>query len=179
MKKIVVYCHGYGSSPKTDKVARIAAAGFETLAYPINIDPDVSIKELVHNIMFDLLLDQQLMNAEIELVFVGTSLGGWYANKLGNIFGAKHICVNPAYNPQTALTQFGVSQEILDKYSSIEVNELTSLFIAEDDEVIDLVGGIKSGEFDIENAARVVFTKGGHRYNGVEFDAVTELLKVI
>lgn len=178
MKKIVVYCHGYGSSPKTDKVSRLIAAGFETYGFPINIDPEVSIPKLADDVM-NLLLDQKRMNAEIELVFVGTSLGGWYANKLGALFGAKSVCINPAFNPAESLGMFNVPATVTAKYEPMKVSPLTYLFIAEDDEVIDLVGGIKSGSFVIDAAAKTVITKGGHRYNGPEFDAVAELLHKI
>ena len=58
MKKIIVYCHGFGSSAKTDKVERLKVVkDSEVYAWDIDIDPRVSIDALTKSIDDILLTD--------------------------------------------------------------------------------------------------------------------------
>lgn len=160
MKKIIVYCHGYGSSSKTDKVERLRAVeNSEVVAFDINIDPDVSVLYLMNTIT-DYMLTAR-MHEEAELVFVGTSLGAWYANILGNVFRVKTVLINPCYDPKNMLVKYGVDKEILNKYSSMIPNDFSEIIIAADDEVIDY------SNFGYE--ANFV-SAGDHRFNGPEFE---------
>lgn len=178
MKKVFVYCHGYGSSAKTEKVDRMRAAGLEVLACNINIDPNIGISD-VCNMVDDYLLKN--MNAEIELVFVGTSLGGWYASKLAKIYGAKSLLINPAFNPSRLLPTIGVSRDVADKYSDfgvMNVNDDTYLFIATQDEVIDF----SDMEFDkltknVSSCRFFRFMDETHRFNGPGFDFAISVMK--
>lgn len=163
MKKIIVYCHGYGSSSKTDKVERLRAVeNSEVVAFDINIDPNVSVRYLL-NTVTDYMLTTRMHEAA-NLVFVGTSLGAWYANILGNAFRAKTVLINPCYDPKNLLIKYGVDKEILNKYSPIIPNPLTKVFIAQNDEVIDYE------DFDFASGDITFVPSGGHRFNGVEFE---------
>ena len=89
MKKVIVYCHGYASSNKTDKVFRLKKMlpDAEVHAWNIAIDPEISIPYLTGKIDLDILATNPL-EENINLIFVGTSLGGWYASKLADIYKA-------------------------------------------------------------------------------------------
>jgi predicted esterase YcpF (UPF0227 family) len=86
MKKVIVYCHGYGSNTKSGKVQQLKDAGFETYCYKADMDPDIACESLCDNI--DLMLLDYL-HQEIKLIFVGTSLGGWMASKLADCYSAR------------------------------------------------------------------------------------------
>lgn len=160
--KIIFYFHGYASSANTDKVSRLKAVpNSEVYAYDIDIDPSASIPFLTSKISE--VVHKNYNEQNCDIVFVGTSLGGWYANELSKIFGTKSILVNPCYDPCNSLLKYNVSESILNKYHRMEISDRSSVIIAEDDEVIDFSG------FDYD--CDVTFVEsGGHRFNGKEFE---------
>ena len=164
MKKLVVYCHGYASSAKTDKVARLKAKHEHVYAWDINVDPEISLPALEKAIN-DLLVTD--MHDDAELVFVGTSLGGWYASVLAERYDARAIVVNPCYNPQVSLAKYGVSPEILNRYEDMPIARRAEFVIAADDEVLNF-DAIKPAMAH----ALTVSPSGGHRFNGPEFEAL-------
>jgi predicted esterase YcpF (UPF0227 family) len=167
MPKILIYCHGYGSSAKTDKVDRMRAAGFEVYAWNINIDPRISIPELERHV--DDLLHEKF-NQDIDLIFVGTSLGAWYANKLGITYDSKTLLINPLYNPSSTLPKLGVDPELANLYTPMQPTYRDLIVIADDDEHLDF------SYLDPGRARLVRFSTGGHRFNGPEFDQALQLL---
>lgn len=164
MKKLIVYCHGYASSPNTDKVERLCAVkNSEVHAFPIDVDPDVSLPKLCEEID-NLLLED--MHQDAELMFVGTSLGAWYAAYLGLLYSAHSVLINPCYNPSVSLKKYDVATEVLDSYPDMVVPGNSFVVIAKDDDVIDY------SDFSLAKD-RIVFTPtGGHRFNGDEFEDV-------
>lgn len=162
MKKLVVYFHGYGSSANTDKVARLKAKHEHVYAWDIDIDPSVSIPMLVANIN-DVLVTN--MHDEAELVFVGTSLGGWYASVLAVMYDAHAIVVNPCWDPKISLAKYGVSESVLAKYSCMPLTRHAEYVIAADDDVIDFEPVMCAMW-----PALTVSATGGHRFNGPEFE---------
>lgn len=73
-----------------------------------------------------------------KVVFVGTSLGGWYAEELADEFGAKCVVVNPCYSPSRILRRHGLPKTILDSYADMKLSGTTKFFISSNDGVIDL-----------------------------------------
>jgi predicted esterase YcpF (UPF0227 family) len=134
MEKIIIYCHGYGSSSKSSKLQHLKDAGFEAYCFDANINPILAIKELTDNI--DLLLVDNF-NRDVELIFVGTSLGGWMASKLSNLYSTKSIIINPSTNPKISLLKYSVSEEICNLYEPIEYSKKAKYFFAENDEILD------------------------------------------
>lgn len=167
MKKLVVYCHGYNSSAKTDKVDALRNAGFETYAWDIDIDPDVSIPALEHDI--DNLLVGYLHH-DVDLVFVGTSLGAWYASRLADKYNARAILINPAYNPANTLPKVGCDPTTASKYTPISIGKNDDLVYAKDDELIDHCRDWP------EAKSITVHETGGHRFNGKQFETVFKLI---
>jgi len=134
MKKVIVYCHGYGSNTKSGKVQQLKDAGFETYCYKADMDPDIACESLCDNI--DLMLLDYL-HQEIKLIFVGTSLGGWMASKLADCYSASAVIINPSHNPKESLERYGISEEIRNKYTPLVANRHYVYFFGENDEVID------------------------------------------
>ena len=134
MEKLIVYCHGYGSGANSSKLKVLQSAGFNAHCFEADIDPVDAVFHLTNKID-NLLIDH--LNQDIELVFVGTSLGGWMASKLAKMYGAKAVIINPSVDPSTSLLKYGVSKEICEKYSVFAPHEEHKYFFAKYDEVID------------------------------------------
>ncbi|MES2585825.1 MAG: YqiA/YcfP family alpha/beta fold hydrolase [Pseudomonadota bacterium] len=160
MDKLIIYFHGYGSSKESSKVQWLnKASNSRCIAFDIDIDPTISIPKLTHDITMEI-LDEP--NLDEELIFVGTSLGGWYAAKLASIFKCGSVIINPTINPKTSLLKYGVSSQICNNYSDFEFNEDATYFISLDDEVIDHSGLLLT----LENRKSKLFKSyGGHRFH--------------
>lgn len=176
MKKVIFYCHGYGSSSHSDKVRRIEAMGFEVIAHDIDLDPSVSLPQL------DRVVEDWCVGytgtEHVDLVFVGTSLGAWYANKLGHAFGSDTVLINPALDPAQSLGKYGVPEDILQKYAErgpVTFTEQDTVVIAANDEVLSF-----PNTPDWCRPARLLaYPSGGHRFNGPELeDALGRVLGI-
>lgn len=88
----IIYLHGFasiGTSPKSD--ALVAAFGRDCVFSPnLPTDPEQTIaivSEIVARVV------------NFPLIFVGTSLGGFWAHYFAQRFDAACIMVNPSMNP--------------------------------------------------------------------------------
>lgn len=164
----IIYFHGYGSSPNTDKVTELRKHFSEVYAFPIDVDPDKSLPYLEEEI--DHILASNI-NSEKPLVFVGTSLGAWYAGYLASLFHAPAVLINPCFSFGVLKTDLGISEEIKAKYEVIGFQRPaeTTFFIAQNDEVIDFS--------NFHPVGRTIYNKkADHRFNGEPFNEVIELL---
>ncbi|MEO8345295.1 MAG: YqiA/YcfP family alpha/beta fold hydrolase [Betaproteobacteria bacterium] len=98
----LIYLHGFNSSPQTVKGRKIVAA-----AAALGIPPRVYVPTLHHRpavAMRDVCawVDANCMD-HAALSFVGSSLGGYYANWLAEKYGARAIVINPAVRPAITL----------------------------------------------------------------------------
>jgi predicted esterase YcpF (UPF0227 family) len=166
--RTIVYFHGFGSSPTSDKVDRIKAyfPNDMVLAFSANVDPVVAKKE-VGDAIYSALVDEP--NIPEELVFVGTSLGAWLANELADEFNARAVLINPSYDPSKTLGRYNVSPELTRKYHKMGLTNMSKKVFVVDrrDEVIDHTELLDA----IDNCA-VFYDGAGHRFNGKEFDEV-------
>jgi hypothetical protein len=174
MKKVIIYFHGYGSSAMSNKVDTLKEHFPLTYSYDIGADPSVSLNSLSKNID-DLLLSHKYLNdKELSLVFVGTSLGAWYAERLGLMYKAKMVLVNPCFSPSKTLSELGLDKSIADKYDDMSFDGDSIVIIAEDDELIDF-----SPILDKISNKLIKSKTGGHRFNGEEFNLVINHIKSI
>ena len=101
----LVYLHGFNSSPRTVKGCKLAAAA-ATLARP----PRVHIPTLHHRPAKALREVCAWVDANVAdraaLTFVGSSLGGYYATWLAEMYGTRAIVINPAVRPATTLANY-------------------------------------------------------------------------
>lgn len=176
MRKIVVYFHGYGSNPNSEKVDRIhmALPEYEVYAFDIDIDVDKAYAHLSAKI--DEVLTM-VIHSNCELVFVETSLGGWWASKMAEAYGAKAIIINPSSNPKDSLLKHGVSEDLCAKYDSLKINDRFHYFFSVHDEVIDHDQTIREV---IELGASYYLDKNeDHHFNGDGFNRVISTIREI
>lgn len=169
MKKLIVYFHGFGSTPTTEKVEKLRAVhNAEVYAFPIDPDPRISIPFLRDQID-ELIISR--FGCNIDLIFVGASLGGWYAAKMAQLYRCDCVLINPCYDPKNIITS--LDQDVLDSYSFITLNPTAKYFIARNDEVIN---------FDpfIHYMDDVTYSDtADHRYNGNEFVEVISYINTL
>lgn len=172
MKKLIVYFHGLNSSPATDKVDRLRAMFPDDLVYAFsaNVDPEVALKEVSHEI--ELVLAEHY-NTPGAVYFVGTSLGAWLASKLSDVFDVEALLINPCYNPSESLKKYpDISDEIRGKYVDLDISyrrEKKMYAIDPLDEVIDMRPLLDD---DHLSGSNLMFAPHvGHRFNGPEFES--------
>lgn len=100
---MIVYLHGFNSTgPDSGKFAELTKGlpDIEVFAptYPSN-DPDKAIQ-----IVSDFV--ESNCNNYDELMFVGTSMGGYFAQYLGRKYDAKVVLINPALVPSFTLKNY-------------------------------------------------------------------------
>jgi len=191
---MIVYLHGFASSGASDKVTALRKRfGNDTVIAPdLPFDPD-KVGELVYDIVRDFMKSREPTE---KLVFVGTSLGAFYANYFGHIYDSCAVLVNPSSTPSETLKEklgpnknyhtgeeFLVSLAHLDKLDAIRecVSEiyspsLVNLFVAKDDEVIPYESMLEG----FPGATTTILENGGHRFTehwDLVVDRVESLLK--
>ena len=172
----IFYFHGFGSTPNSSKVTALKEAfpEHDIIAPHVPLDPTKTVKMIVEQV-------QALDN--FPVMFVGTSLGGFWANHFAQAFDAPCVLVNPSITPSAVMeTRIGqelhnyetgelltpITNDMVDVYKQIETvtNEnyngaLVSLFGAKDDDVINVnetVEKLKYFKFT------QLFEDGGHRF---------------
>lgn len=164
MKKLIVYFHGFNSSPKTEKVNRLKLAFPDdyVYAFPINIDPDIANKDL--EMAIDSVLIDHL-NEDVEVIFVGTSLGAWWANKFGTLYHCPALLINPCEDPAKTLG-------LIKFMPMIYRPEHSAYFIAKHDEIIEHQIDWSWPHIYLYNSPEVK-----HQFNGPEFDDVITVIR--
>ncbi len=171
----VIYLHGYGSTGESSKTQLLRKElGDDVVVAPtLPADPN-EIERIVNNIV--------RTNKSYPLVFVGTSLGGFWANYFAQKWDARCVIVNPVVlgsvviqkyidNPipnyttgeQIVLLPAYVTEyEKREKYLSENTNgSLINMFIAKDDNLVNPLAVIKHIPYV---ASCVIKTDGGHRF---------------
>jgi predicted esterase YcpF (UPF0227 family) len=191
---MIVYLHGFassGSSPKVDAL-RDRFGTDSVVAPDLPFDP-----ALVWQLGFDLVNRfVKTRTANEKLIFVGTSLGAFYASYFGHVYDCPIVLVNPSGKPSETLKaklgthvnyvtgdEFMVSLAHLDELAAmrkyVENNysgSLVSLFAARDDEVIPFESMIESFPY---TSKTVVMDDGGHRFTkhwDLVVDRVAEII---
>jgi predicted esterase YcpF (UPF0227 family) len=100
---MIVYLHGFNSSPQSHKAqvlgqylheqGRAAHCACPALA-PLALDAIAAIEALM------------AQHAGARFCFVGSSLGGYYATYLAEKHGAKAVLINPAIDPHVGLRAY-------------------------------------------------------------------------
>ena len=138
---MIYYIHGFNSSIKKEKLALLSRTLRETvqgLAYDSSLPLEVNLKSL----------RDQASNATC---FIGTSLGGYYAQILGTESSTQTILINPAIHPMETLLQcigensnyvsgrtYDLSSEVVDSYNqNLLFTTETLVIVSLGDEVID------------------------------------------
>jgi predicted esterase YcpF (UPF0227 family) len=182
---VIIYFHGFGSvgdTPKSFKLKEKFGAD-NVIAPDLPIDP-IEVIKLVDDIV------NNLTNCN-DIVFVGTSLGGFYANYFSKKYRLNCVLINPSTNPSLTLKRklglntnyatkktFEVKQEYIDSWREMEEevlntdNSLVHLFLAKNDEVLNYHAALNMF-FDSHEIK--ITDNGGHRYD-MHWDKVIEVI---
>jgi len=192
---MIIYLHGFASSGASDKVTQLRKrfGDDKVIAPDLPFDPDEVYKLVVYDIVNDFIKSRE---PKEKLVFVGTSLGAFYANYFGHLYDSCVVLVNPSGTPSETLKEklgpntnyhtgeeFLVSLAHLDKLDRMREHvkamyspSLVSLFVAKDDEVIPYESMLEGFPY----ATVTVMEDGGHRFAdhwNLVVDRVESLLK--
>jgi len=167
--------HGFASATPNDKSNHFESIFPKDTVVNLNydFDPDIGKNQLFDQI--DAVLSHY---KDPELTFVGTSLGGFYAQFLAYTYGAKAIAINPAVVPSNTLTQyvgknknfstgkeFDFTLDMARKYSAMDINPglvPTLVLLDMGDDVIDAAETVKhfAGKASIKT-----YEGGSHRFD--------------
>lgn len=185
----IIYLHGFasvGQGAKSDALA--AVYGKEHVHAPdLPVNP-TEVKQIVGDIVRNI--------TDFPLVFVGTSLGGFWANHFAQLYDAPCVIVNPSTTPSVNMMSrvgkpivnfktgelFTVTSDDVANYVRCEAETaeglngaLVNLFLARDDDVIDCNLTLSRLPY---TKTCVVTDTGGHRYDtlwNTVIDRVREL----
>lgn len=102
------------NTPNNDKVSMLKKAGFEVYAPSININPVIAEDYLVTYII-NAIKDTYIGE---PVVFVGTSLGAFWAARMNAYFDAYTVLINPRLTPQESLLKYDyLSKDVVAKYA--------------------------------------------------------------
>lgn len=172
----IIYLHGFGStgvSPKSQALIE-AFPDADVIAPTLPITPAAiihAVSEIVHTA------------TSYPIIFVGTSLGGFWANYFAQHFDALAVIVNPATRPAQSLAEkvnkelynyqtgepITVTSDDVFQYTECQAlakanynGALVHAFFAENDEVIDYTKSIADLKFF---KTCTITATGGHRYD--------------
>ena len=164
MSSTVIYFHGYGSSPNSDKAIALRS-NFSVFAPSIPLDFDEARESLLMQIT-KWHLEEVNLN---QTIFCGTSLGGYWAFLMSSIFNVPAVLINPSTNPASTLKRYNpnLTSEQLLKYKKLEptldgVSRI--VLLAKDDEALDyrIAENLFKDYADIR-----IHETGKHRFNQI------------
>lgn len=117
---MIIYIHGFNSAGSVDNDKVIELMKLDDV-YIITYNSFGNATDILNNIA-----------AEIEhlddKIFIGTSLGGFFAAQLAKMFCAPSVMINPIFEPETSLAMFKDKPQI--NHVTGQRNTLTSSSIA-------------------------------------------------
>jgi predicted esterase YcpF (UPF0227 family) len=184
-ERVIVYLHGFRSSPASVKARQLARA---VEALPASVRPMLHVPKLAGGPAGDVAatvawIETNVAQPRAQLTLVGSSLGGFYATHLAERFGARAVLVNPAIRPYDDLRPyigpqvnlysgetFLVTEAHFDELRRLAVHRITRpdrylLLVQTGDEVLDYREAIAfyAGAFQ--------FVEGGGDHGFQRFEA--------
>lgn len=178
---MIVYLHGFNSAynPNSDKIAALSKIDD---VHPLSYNSFDTHK----NILDDILNKTRHL---INPIFVGTSLGGFYAGVCAAAFGVPCVLINPVVSGSFFQTvgsaikdlpmknyvtgqQSKLTQPVLDSYSDLALNDLhyeykPLLLLDADDEYIDSQQSLNVLK-DFVSKSSVYYPGGSHRFDHID-----------
>ena len=106
-RRMVLYIHGFASSGRGEKARMVRNHfGKKSLAPTLSHIPDLALDTLSQ------IVERILIHEPVYLI--GSSLGGFYAIELAELYDLKAVLVNPATEPHKTLTQTGMVPNFYD-----------------------------------------------------------------
>ena len=181
---MIVYLHGFNSAynPYSDKIAALSKLDN---VYPLSYDSFDTYNNILDGI---LVATKHLEN----LVFVGTSLGGFYAANAASAFGVPCVLINPVvlgsfvqnnalFIKDVPMTNFvtgdinTVTQTMIDSYESLDIAQLNYeykplLLLDAGDELIDSFYTFLhlTRKKDIISKSSECYPGGSHRFDHID-----------
>lgn len=183
----IVYCHGFASVGGGWKADRLREAFPEHTVLSPTL-PAQPMRAL------DVLQPVVSASRSYPVILVGTSLGGFYAHYVSQVFDVPCVLVNPCTRPSQYLSQYvgravknhvtgepiELSQADMTVFQALERGievfrngKLVNVLVAEDDDVIDC--HVVREDIKFTNSYQV-FPTGGHRFES-QWDSVTATIK--
>ena len=163
MVKTILYFHGFASSSDSDK-AKLIKNHISEISKDIKIfTPDLSNNfQEANNQIIEL-----IKNNEKDIVFMGSSLGGYYANFFADINNAKAILINPAIPPLKGFEEYLGENENYSTGEKFNVSKedikfLRSLVVKEFGNQKKLLVLLESGDEVLNYAETVKYFKGSN-----------------
>jgi predicted esterase YcpF (UPF0227 family) len=117
---IYVYLHGFNSGydPDTPKAQALSTIGD---VIGVTYDSFATYQEIFEQISHEVFTQ---VHDRHDIVFIGTSLGGFWAAEMGRRFGVPSVIINPCHDPYAMLRKY--VGEILTNYVTGVTNVLTN-----------------------------------------------------
>lgn len=96
----IVYLHGFNSSAQASTL-QVLRAHFGTIA--VGVSYDYINADRAHQQIQTLIAE---FWGQEEIIFVGTSLGGFWANYFAQRYGEKCVLINPSLRPSESLKKY-------------------------------------------------------------------------
>jgi len=176
----IFYCHGFAShfDANKDKVRALSAAAI--------VDGNTVDYTLPPHKVFESF--QKAMSARRKYLFVGTSMGGFFAAWLGTELGFPYVAINPAVTPSHSLrkyigegathygTRFTLREETVEAYSALPFRMDGQGLVALDmgDKVIDPQ---RTLQIIGDTLPIVTFPGGSHRFD--HMDKLTAVIRTM
>lgn len=185
----IIYLHGFMSAGDTPKSQALKQAFGD--ANVISIDLPIHPNDVITTI------DKIVRQVKVyPIVFVGTSLGGFYANYFAQKYDCPGILVNPATVPSKTLYRaigynkhYKSGKDVLwtledveqlaameKEVSTIHSGGLVNLFVSKDDEIIDADETLRNYPYTVSTK---VYDTGGHRFEDNWNDVVERVREVL
>lgn len=154
----IIYLHGFGSKGNSFKSQQLRKEfGNENV-----VSPDLPLLEPEK--MVKLIDDVVYQVKSFPIIFVGTSLGGFWANYFSARWDAPCILINPVIDPIKTLKNHNIQNSIVEKYKELSFpdNYLNmNILLAKDDTVLNA-----NETYNLyKKANSIIMTDtGGHRY---------------
>lgn len=190
---LIVYLHGFASVGHSDKSRALAAA----LPEHHLVCPDLPLNPAQVVAQVEGILAAHDRQPGDKLVFVGTSLGGFWSTYFAHKHGGIGVVVNPATAPSVTMAarlggQFHnyvtgapitITAADIEQFSALEEELRVTggdhgcchLFLAEDDDVLDYRLALA---FYRQVASKTIMTRGGHRFTE-HWSLVVERVKAL
>ncbi len=187
MKPTFIYLHGFAShsaGAKRDSLINSFSGKVNILTPNMDIDP-TKIEAQIEDVI------APYKNS--HLVFIGTSLGGFWAAYFANKYNTHSVVVNPATRPSEVLANklnmvchnyktgepITVLPEYISQYAMLEkklaanyTRNTINMFLAVDDDELDYMQAVQDWKY---LNSQTIIKSGGHRFTN-HWPLVLELL---
>lgn len=160
----VLYIHGYASNfkPDSEKMQHLAS---EFNLSGVDVDYSLGFDSV------EACVREAVVNSHVDLL-IGTSMGGYTAQRLGPKFGLPWVAINPAVDAKQVMIDKGHS-DVADSFDQAKFDGSGLVLLDRDDEVFDSLATYTALPNRIQELA-VMYPGGDHRFQHMK-QAVQEI----